>query len=280
MYQVGSDGTSMFAVYISIAAFCVFILIPLSPFIHRLTHHIPVFLLLVFIGTLIYNLVAFPFSPVNRLKLLFLQEVDLDTGHNRVSLTGVDPYVRDVVNVIPSSSGQKVTCDYLSHRGLNQCSWEGPFPNVVDRHEDGSNSTNWVSYNVSKSDDTTNKARFKISGKNTRACKLKFNSPITDYSVAGSAVDDRLPHTSPNGVSEIRLWSRTWENTWTVDLEWDTEKLGEGNALEGRAICLWSDDNHKDIIPALDEVRQYAPAWVAISKLQDGLVEASYAFSI
>jgi uncharacterized membrane protein len=37
---------------------------------------IPLFLLFVFIGTMIYNLVAFPFADSNRLKLFFLQEVE------------------------------------------------------------------------------------------------------------------------------------------------------------------------------------------------------------
>lgn len=278
MSQVGADGTSMLIVYINIAAFCILLLIPLSPFIHRLTPHIPIFVLLVFVGTLIYNLVAFPFSPTNRLKLSFFQEVDLDTGHNQVSLTGVDPYVRDVINAIPSSSGHNVVCDSRFFGGLHKCSWEGLYPNVVDRH--GHDNNSWVSYNVSRPDHSKTKARFEISGRNTRACKLKFDSPIQDYSIAGSAVDDRLPHTSSNGVSEIRLWSRTWENAWTVDLEWDPERLSNSSALQGRVICLWSDDNHMGVIPALDEIRQYAPVWVAISKLQDGLVEASYAFSV
>lgn len=48
--------------------------------------------------------------------------------------------------------------------------------------------------------------------------------------------------------------------------------------MDGRVVCLWSDNNEPGLIPALDEIRHYAPDWVAISKLGDGLVEGSKAF--
>jgi hypothetical protein len=290
LHQVGPDGSSIFVVYISIAAFCVLLFIPISPFIHRFTYHIPMTLLLISIGTLIYTLVAFPFSPANRLKVAFFQEVDLDTGRSIVSLTGVNPYVRDVIDSIPSASGHTITCDSDIYPGRGKCSWEGIPPKVAnggDHLSSKRDADDWVSYNITKSE-SKNQATLELSGKNTRACKLKFDTPIKNYSVRGSATDSRMPHLSPHGVSEIRLWSRTWGNIWTVDIEWD-DRSGHGesdsgndniNDLRGRVVCLWSDDNDTGVIPALDEIRLYAPSWVAITKLQDGLVEASRAFSI
>ena len=276
VYQVGADGVSTFVAYIIIAGFSILLLVPLSPFIHRFTYHVPTFLLLVFIGTLIYNLVAFPFSPENRLKVAFFQELNLDTGHNSVSLVGVAPYVQDIIAAIPSASSQEINCDFEPVAGRYQCSWESLPPNVAPNdHKD------WVSYNITRSL-SANQAKFNVSGKNTRGCKLKFDKPIRDYKVHGSAVDERIPHVAPGGISEIRLWSRTWDNTWSVDVEWDADadSVSEYIELEGKVICLWSDNNDLGVIPALDEIRQYAPAWAAITKLQDGLVEASYAFSV
>ncbi|WEW55272.1 hypothetical protein PRK78_000701 [Emydomyces testavorans] len=281
MSQVGADGIRMLIVYIGIAALSILLLIPLSPFIHRFTYHVPTFLLLVFIGTLIYNLAAFPFSTENRLKVFFLQELDLDTTQNQVSLTGVDPYIKDIINSLPSASEKPISCDPQPSAGRRKCSWPGLAPNVVTNQP----FHKWLSFNISapKPQNHNNKlthTRFHISGKNTRACKLKFNTPITDYSIPGSALDDRMPHTVPQGISEIRLWSRTWENAWTVDIAWDAAADAEEGAAElhGRVVCLWSDANQLGAIPALDEIRLFAPPWVAISKLQDGLVEASRGF--
>ncbi|KJF61572.1 peptidase family M28 [Coccidioides immitis RS] len=277
MNQVGADGVGLLVVYIAIAVFSVLLLIPLSPFIHRFTYHVPTFLLLVFIATLIYNLAAFPFSAENRLKIFFVQELNLDTGRNQVSLTGVDPYVQDIIRAIPSASKENISCDSELDSGRRKCSWPGLAPEVVQDEP----TDKWLSFNISKpssqetKDTTVLHSRLHVSGKNTRACRLNFDRPIRDYSLPGSALDDRMPHTLPQGISEIRLWSRTWENVWTVDVQWDAEDVDE---LHGRVVCLWSDANQLGSIPALDELRLFAPPWVAISKLKDGLVEVSRGF--
>ncbi|KKK23870.1 hypothetical protein AOCH_002913 [Aspergillus ochraceoroseus] len=262
--QTGQDGGSSLFIYIAIVAFTTLLLTPMLPFIHRYTYHIPLFLLAVFIGTMIYNLVAFPFSDSDRLKLFFIQEVNLDTGVNTASLAGVQPF----------AAGQSISCNPLGDRV--KCSWAG-IPPQVTTGEDTALS-DWVSFEISKSTDKPH-AQFKVSGQNTRACKLLFDSPITNFHVADSAYDERFPHTSSKGFKEIRLWSRSWDNTWTVDVEWEDDK-GQDTSLSGRVVCLWSDNNQPGVIPALDEVRQYAPSWVGVSKLSDGLVEGSKAFEI
>ncbi|EGC40992.1 peptidase family M28 family [Histoplasma capsulatum var. duboisii H88] len=296
MCQVGSDGVSTFVVYLACAVFTTLLCIPLFPLIHRFTYHIPTFLFLVFIGTLIYNLVAFPFSPANRLKTFFIQEVDLDNGSSTVSLTGIQPYLTEAINSIPSAAGQNITCDKTTPFGmLERCSWSGLSPNVLGQGRERDTEIvpdKWITYNITKTVGK-NKARIEISGRNTRACKLKFDRAVANFQVSGSAVDHRMPPTSRQGVAEIRLWSRTWENTWVVDINWhesadesdddddDDEKHdAPQNVLSGKAICMWSDGNQPGVIPALDEVRLYAPSWIAISKAADGLVEASHSFTI
>lgn len=277
--QTGQDGSSTLFIYLAIAVFTTLLLNPVLPFIHRYTYHIPVFLLAVFAGTLIYNLVAFPFSDSNRLKLFFLQEVDLDTGVNTTSLTGVQPFVYDVAVGLPSAAGQNVTCETLGNR--TKCSWAGIPPQVVPedkRLED------WLSFEISKPTDKPRHAQFNISGQNTRACKILFDTQIKGFHVANSAYDPRFPNTSPKGIKEIRLWSRTWEDTWTVDVEWYSPESADPSVtlgpLTGKVVCLWSDYNQQGAIPALDEVRQYGPGWVGVSKVADGLVEGRKAFEI
>ncbi|KAL5001505.1 hypothetical protein BDV10DRAFT_192121 [Aspergillus recurvatus] len=243
----GQDGSSSLFIYIAIVVLTTLLLTPILPFVHRYTYHIPLFLLAVFAGTLIYNLVAFPFS-----------KVDLDTGLNTASLTGVQPFVHDVAVGLPSAAGQNVTCGPFGDRV--KCSWDKPLQE-------------WLSFKISRSTDKPRHAQLQISGQNTRACKVLFDPPIKNFHVAGS------------GIKEIRLWSRVWDNTWTVDVEWfnpdsSSDHSNTSGSLTGQVVCLWSDYNQPSAIPALEEVRQYGPAWIGVSKLADGLVEGRKAFEI
>lgn len=288
MHQTGADGSSMLLVYMAIAILSVLILAPLAPFLHRFTYHLPTFLLLVFAGTLIYNLVAFPFSTNSRLKIYFLQTVDLESGINEVSLTGIgNPYLAETIKQIPSATGQDLNCsdDSGGRPGLVRCSWHGLPPRVVDNTHPHippeMGYREWLSFNVTRTE-AKQEARFHLFGRNTRACKIMFNAPISDFSVDGAGSDSRFEAVSGDGSSEVRLWSRTWEKPWDVNVRWDSseESHGGNGGLDGRVVCLWSDANESGVIPALDEIRRYAPDWVAISKLGDGLVEGSKAFMI
>lgn len=278
MHQTGADGNSMLLVYLAVAVFTVLILLPLAPFLHRFTYHVPTFLLLVFVGTLIYNLLAFPFSANNRLKIHFIQTVDLESGINEVLLSGVgDPYLSQAIKTLPSAAREDLNCT-KEERGLTKCSWKGLAPRVVGDSnpivppEVGY--ADWLSFNVSRVEGS-NEARFHIQGRNTRACKITFDSPISDFSVEGAGSDNRFEPVSKDGSNEVRLWSRTWEKPWDVNVRWDGT-----DGLDGRVVCLWSDANKPGVIPAFDEVRMFAPDWVAITKLRDGLVEGSKPFMV
>lgn len=290
LHQTGQDGSPQLLVYLLMAGLTAALFAPMLPFIHRYTYHIPIFLLLVLVGTLIYNCVAFPFSDSNRLKLYFSQEVDLDRGNSTAYLTGMSPFVEEVVRGLPSATDQ-ANCDGITKKGL-QCGWAGPEPHVVPTNHTASSSSpspDWVSFKISHLETPRRAVRFEVSGQNTRACRITMDRhPITNFSVVGSSPpDDRFLHPSRDGLKEIRLWSRTWDNTWTVDIDFsehDPTLVGDGEDLEtrikGRISCLWSDANDPDLIPALAEVKQYAPAWVAVSKLSDGLVEGYRAFEL
>jgi Peptidase family M28 len=285
LHQTGSDGSSMFLVYIAMAVFSILMLSPLLPYLHRFTWQIPIFMLLVLVGTLIYNLLAFPFSENNRLKLFFQQEIDLDSGNNTVYLIGLPSYVQQAIESLPSSSGQSLQCEPAPPGNRQRCSWNGLSPNVVHVHSKlplERQFKTWVNYNVTRASNK-NSARFTVAGRETRACKLTFNSPISAFTVDGSAPNDkRFPIVPEGGSKEIRLWSRTWNRAWVVEVEWEGEGDHEGEIvdLEGKVVCLWSDDNREGVIPALDELRHFAPGWVAVTKAADGLVEGYKKFKV
>lgn len=282
LHQTGQDGSSVFLVYLGIAVITIFVFSPMVPMLHRFSWHIPIFLLLVLGGTLAYNLLAFPFSAQNRVKLYFQQQIDLDHGNNTVSLLGLPPFVQVAIENVPSAAGQHVECTPVENR--ERCAWIGPTPQVA-----GSSAyvfsrapyRGWLNYNASITSQTksTSTAQFRISGKNTRACKLVFDAPITGLHVHGQSPEDkRLPPVPEQGSKEIRLWSRTWNRTWTVDVTWDSKQ--HGSNLAGKAVCLWSDVNQQGVVPAYDEVAHYVPVWAAITKAGDGLVEGYKSFNV
>ncbi|KAF7913334.1 hypothetical protein EAE99_010724 [Botrytis elliptica] len=288
LHQTGTDGSPLLLPYLVVAVFSILLLLPVTPFIHRLTHHMPTFFFLVFIGTLIYNLVAFPFSPNNRYKAYFQQTVDLDTGINKVTLVGIEEFIREIIAYIPSAAGQTINCEENPRirSGLSFCSYDGIAPKVVDNVVDGippeKGYADWLTYNVTRVPNE-NKATFYISGLETRACILRFDDPFSEFKVHGGAkTEERWDDVPDSGSDQIKLWSRDWNKEWKVDVEWavgEDMKPGE-EGRTGRVVCLWSDANKRGVIPALDEARRFSPDWTSVVKLMDGLVEGSKRFVI
>ncbi|KAF2664092.1 putative zinc metalloprotease [Microthyrium microscopicum] len=286
LYQTPADGSPVLNIYIFITLLTVLLLAPATPFIHRISFPLPTLVLLIFGGTLIYNLLAFPFSDSSRLKLYFLQSVDLDSGINSVSLTGLDPYVRTVANGIPSAFGKHISCDegvdYTARKGLTKCSWPGLPPNVLEHSKipPVQNYSSWLTYTATREANTTT-AHFRIEGRNTRACRLLFDTPIESFHVAGYTVDPRFPAVGEKGCKSIRLWTREWGGAWDVDVTWKAGVKGRNSTgLDGKVVCLWSDANEPSTIPAYHEVLRFMPRWSVATKLSDGLVEGVKVFKI
>ncbi|XMA08059.1 hypothetical protein WAI453_000850 [Rhynchosporium graminicola] len=288
LFQTGSDGSPLLLPYLFISLFSILLILPVTPFMHRITHHVPTFFFLIFIGTLIYNLVAFPFSANNRFKAYFQQTVDLDSGINRVTLAGIEEFVRDIITEIPSAAGQNISCTSKNtvRQGLSQCTWGGIPPRVVDNVEEGvppeKGYKDWMKFQVTRAKNS-NKATFNISAVDTKACIIRFNDPFTAFTVHGAAKPNgKWDNVPESGSDQIKLWHRDWDREWIVDVEWPvSEGKTEGDeGRSGRVVCWWSDHNHSGTIPALEEVQRFMPQWAVVTKLADGLVEGSKAFIV
>jgi hypothetical protein len=284
LYQTPADGSSSLLIYILFAILTTLMIAPVGPFIHRFTYHIPTFLFLVCIGTVIYNLVAFPFSRDHRLKVYFLQQFDCDTGANTVSLAGLDGYVQKIIGEIPSAQGQQLNCttpNIATRKELSQCKWTGLPAHVVSKAPKTAPFNNrtyidsWLDYSISRGK-AANEATIRVVGQNTRGCRILFDSPISNFVVDGAVSDPRFNATGANGSREVRLWHREWSQPWNVSLTWDHEKNA---TLSGRVVCLWADAN-AGAIPAFKEVQHYMPVWAIATKISDGLVEGSKRFKI
>ena len=257
------------------------------PFLHRFSYQFPTFLFLVFAGCLIYNLFAFPFSRDARLKVFFVQEVDLNTGVNNVTLIGLDGFVQDIVEDLPSAAGQEVNCGPhvgdAFRSGLTSCIWSGLEPNVVaneslsgsiDSESSKRHLETWLSYNVMHSNGW---AQFTIQGRSTKQCRIVFDRAVSDVQIEDAASDPRYKPVAKKGSSEIRLLSREWDKNFEVNVTWsDQQTTGQ----TGKVICLWNDANQLGTIPAFDELRRFGPVWSAVTKTSDGLVEGFKKFTL
>lgn len=309
--QTGTDGSNPLIPYLVIAFYSLLLVLPLMPFIHRITHHIPVFLLVVFVATLIYNLVAFPFSPNYRHKAFWQQTINLDTGTSAVKLAGMEEYIRAIIAELPSAAGKDVTCQSSPTRiGTKECVYDGTDipPNVANNIADGippqKGYGDLVSIRVTPGVGP-GQAKLKVDAKNTKSCYLKFARPIKRFTVVGgNDWDDRFGRLPDSGLNQILLWRRDWDKVWEIDVEWDAEadaaitdgggesqgsieasgadelKVRNTAGLDGNVTCIWSDLNTPGTIPALDEAIQYAPSWAVITKLAAGLVEATKSFML
>lgn len=306
MDMTGVDGSSLLAPLMTSAVITIFLLVPVAPFIHRVTHHLPVFLLVVFAGTLIYNLVAFPFSIESRFKFFFQQVIDIDEGTDVVRLSGIEEYVRPIIASLPSAAGQEITCgkEDGNRAGVFVCDYDASSlrPNLVE----GKEIDELISFETTGRDGSS--VSFSLDALDTRTCVLHFSQAVYDFSVAGGAPrDERLGSLPEAGLRSLDLWRRSWEGAWNVTLDLgdetrDAETVSQdvlsedvpddpmdelrmrsdasAGPPEVTVACKWSDANDPETVPALHELRQYMPSWAAVTKRQVGLVEVRKKFRL
>ncbi|KAJ3501617.1 hypothetical protein NMY22_g18864 [Coprinellus aureogranulatus] len=236
-------------------------------------------------------------------------------------LTGSPVFVRSVLPYLPSSRGKDVNCTKnLLRQGLTTCAWDSgkrlqPSPGGKDPWGWWPGASDDPTTAISKtSDDAYIKAditrtswasaRITILGRNTRNCRMYFDPPsesgvkVVRYTVEGGAtgMQPGYPVDLDTGLKELRLWSRTWDRTFVVDIDWEPTKLGdtsdEDGKLSGKVACEWAEyqsgmvDNgslgsdEQPKIPALEEVLTFLPEWAVVTKAADGLVEAWVPFVV
>ncbi|KAG8872471.1 hypothetical protein FRB98_009577, partial [Tulasnella sp. 332] len=133
-----------------------------------------------------------------------------------------------------------------------------------------------LSFTAKRVDDST--GRITIKGANSRACRIYFDHPVTSVRVVGGNTKLQTGYTMPpDGINEVRLWSRTWDRTFEVDVGWEGKVRSE--VVSGRVACEWA-EMRAERIPALDEIVSFLPTWAVVSKLNDGLVEGVRKFEM
>jgi len=206
-------------------------------------------------------------------------------------LTGLRGFVDEMlIPKMPSASGASIECDSSAEKlGLQRCSWSG---GLVPSPGGNTSSvsvpkTKWLTVTTSRTG--SDSIRISVQGRNTRACRLYFDSPISEYVVhhpkgekKGKSEMQPGYLVGEDGIKEVRLWSRTWDREFTVDI-----KTRSSSTLTGRAACEWSEFESGSIgvgtggkIPALEEMLTFLPKWAVVTKVSDGLVEVIQDFNV
>ncbi|KAJ7461532.1 putative zinc metalloprotease [Mycena latifolia] len=292
--QTLSDGSSAATVYMAISALVFMMVLPVVPFTFKVHSGVATLFIVLFVFSTAASWLAFPFSQVEPLKVSFQQTIALgnisspyqEITHATTTVVGLEGYVRNLVlPKLPSAIGKNIVCSKGPRIGpIEACSWNStllPSPGSYDSAFSGG-VPQWLNASVTRLGE--NSARFVVGATNTRGCRLYFdNKRVKNHRVHGGE-PGMLPQFSgpEEGVAELRLWSRTWDRTFTVDVEWEGD-----STLEGRVACEWAEYESGSVgvpttgkIPSLEEVLTFVPRWVAVTKMADGLVEAWGSFSI
>ncbi|EFX01258.1 peptidase family m28 family [Grosmannia clavigera kw1407] len=288
--QTGTDGSNLLTPYLLIAFFTTFVFLPITPFIHRVTRHIPIFFAVIFVGTLVYCLSSFPFSPASPYKVFIRQTFSADTGTTSIILTGHEAYLLKIKADLPFAVGKPWTCSPSRGRqtGLVDCALDGT---GLEPHLDGTetpfsdNYARLVTINATRSE-LKNKATIEINAVNSKSCALHFEKPFKQVSVRDSAnLDTRFPW-APGAevwpITDVTLWRRDWETPWLVDVELgDDDAETVASTVFGSVVCRWADVNTPGTVPAVDEAWKFAPKWSVVSiKSNPPLVEGTKGFSV
>lgn len=220
--------------------------------------------------SVLFNIFAFPFSSEAPLKVYFKQSIDLDAGVNKVSMTGMQPYLsKYIVPELPSTAGENVACKKGSRfPELYECSWEGKAPEVAP-----GSPQSWIKVKTTLA--RPGYGKILIGGHESRYCNIYFDTPVTNIGVTNSSGKFMEQYRMPSeGLTSFSLWSRTFDRHFEVEFGWEGEK-----GLTGRVSCGW-DDKTSGKIPALEEVIAFLPTWATVSKHSSGLVEVTQSFKI
>ncbi|KAF8161606.1 hypothetical protein B0H34DRAFT_796365 [Crassisporium funariophilum] len=328
MPQTLADGSPASSVYTLTSILSLLTVLPLAPFTNKLHRFrlLSTSVLILFVLSTVYAWLAFPFSSEAPLKVFFQQRVEIDLGLNTTitasggphlayapgkvitSLSGPSRYLPHsaIISGLPSASNTEVRCspDPVK-KGLELCEWESGFGK---RPVPGGGSIRWDDddeeyFSAAVRRTGPSSARISVKGRNTRACRVYFDSrPAAEYVV-------KAPEGSPpikgmqrgyevgeGGVKEVRLWSRTWGRQFVLDVEFGAKDNSSALTtldMQGRIACEWAEyesgtvdhgsgvkGKNEPKIPAFEEVLTYLPEWAVVSKMADGLVEVWAPFAV
>ncbi|EFY87598.1 hypothetical protein MAC_06310 [Metarhizium acridum CQMa 102] len=236
--MTGPDGSNLLTPFVVLGLISIVLILPLAPFMRQITYHVPMLLFFTFIGTLAHSLTAFPFSNDSRFRFIFQQSIDLDKGTNTVTLSGVEDFLRLVIDSLPEGTSQSIKCQPTVGRALVDCQYYVASSHLPDL-ANGADLHDVITVVLSKSEDEIT-AHIQLDALETRTCYLDFSRPLSNFTVKGEAKrDPRLSQTPPDGqIQHIQLWRRSWGDPWNLDVQVAQNQRLVMNEDDGDEISL------------------------------------------
>ncbi|KAL3951674.1 hypothetical protein ACCO45_013391 [Purpureocillium lilacinum] len=294
MQMTGPDGSSLLTPLMGIGILSILLVIPLSPFIHRVTHQIP----------FSYSWSSPVLSSTTWLRSHSRRTIASSFDSSRPWIWTTDPTRYRLLDWKSLSAlslrlcqrprGKEVNCQRSVAENLMECKYDAS--SLPPNPADGKELDKLVSASVTKSADGLS-ASLHIEALNTRLCYVDLSEPIFGFSVeGGGSGDERFGQMPKDGLKSLQLWRRTWQGTWNVTLQLGSSghsvdvpaqrpvdeggmSRNEGGELKLRekplevtVKCAWDDANRVTNIPALHELKQYMPNWATVTKRTMGLV--------
>lgn len=257
--QRSADGDEMLGAYMLVAFLSIVLVLPLTPFLHRGRHLLPIIMLVICTVTMTFNLITFPFSESTKYKIRFSQEVNLDSGNSTLQLAGAEDFIRPVLARVPSAMGHEIACS--KDLGFNVCSLDGShvMPDIGKAGGD-----DWLSCSSSRDEDIV---RFTVDGKDTRKCGVDFSNPISSFKVDGGN-----GQVEEQEMDSITLYRRQWDTPWNVQVNTSTSK-----EIGVKVWCEWG-EMHR--LPFLEEAIHYLPEWVTLTSFGNELLRVTRTYRI
>lgn len=284
--------------------------IPVIPYLAKLHPYFIAALVIALILAMSETLLAISFTSDAPMKTYFQQTLQLAQDGSiqieQTTLHGLEAYLpKRIIPHIPSAASGPIFCtDSTRNLLFMQCSWPN-LPEMMPSPGGGFNTT-WITTNITRANATS--VHFSITPTNSRACRILFDTPsVISFAVKGSR-SSYTTEKQDEALVELRLWSRTWERTFEVDI---THEEGSNIPFSGRVLCEWVEyessmaglptahahlsssgiakrETSKSLngprftakIPAFEEVLRSLPRWATVVKASDGLVQAWITFTI
>jgi hypothetical protein len=210
--------------------------------------------------------------------MFYRSTYDLDTKNSTCYIYGMDPYVDDVLQYIPTAKRNGYSCEQFLARAGRMCQYTIPEPILPPGEKE------WFTLTSTIEDDTDKKnivAKVQIHTNSTRICFIEFDkySPPDIAGIGGVRFYQQDNLGQKGKCTMLRMFKRTWgEDPFSVTLKF---KRGDpGNVTVACAYDEWSPSGGVGVVRSLDEIWHTIPAWAGVTKFTTGLLQVRKGYKI
>jgi len=220
------------------------------------------------------------FTPLAPFKTFYRSTYDLDTGNSTAYLYGMNGYVDDVLDYVPTAKRNGYSCEAFLVKAGRVCKYNIPEPPVPVGEKE------WFKLSSSIEEDDKEKdhiiTKIQIHTNSTRVCYIEFDmhSPPDIAAIGGVRFyeEDKVG-SKKERCTMLRMFKRTWgEEPFSVNLKFKRDS--PGNVTVACGYDEWSPTGGVGVATSLDEIWHTIPAWAGVTKFTTGLLQVRKGYKI